>query len=412
MRFYVLRTSPVQPIALQRTPGFKAMRPEGLVERGPVEPDGMRDLPVGGTVDVLLVSARLDRGAARGRRGAASARCGGPARTSAVAPAAHPGEIRTLMLTDLRWARAARRAAVDALGRLSGDAAALGDLLHHHRRAAVAAAGRDPLRCRRRGQPPRPPRAVAAPAGAPPAAPGAAAAALQRGCARGGRRRGGRERAIRRAESRPRRVPLGDRRLSAGRGRARAGRRRLAARASSRASGARHRRDHLCRQPPQEGLDRVLAAWRRVRRPGERLVVAGVDRAELRAERDRGARRGHRGRGHARPSATTAHCCAARACSSARPAARTTASPSSRRWPRDACWSPPPRPAPTPRCRSLARSTPGSSARTSAPRCAARSTRPPATTTRARAAGLLAPFSRAAVDRIVAEELLPRLLGG
>ncbi|HEV3320895.1 MAG TPA: hypothetical protein VG147_01745 [Solirubrobacteraceae bacterium] len=31
VRFYVLHTSPVQPIALQRTPGFKAMRPEGLV---------------------------------------------------------------------------------------------------------------------------------------------------------------------------------------------------------------------------------------------------------------------------------------------------------------------------------------------------------------------------------------------
>jgi hypothetical protein len=28
VRFYVLRTSPVRPIALQRTPGFKAMRPE------------------------------------------------------------------------------------------------------------------------------------------------------------------------------------------------------------------------------------------------------------------------------------------------------------------------------------------------------------------------------------------------
>jgi hypothetical protein len=27
VRFYVLRTSPIQPIALQRTPGFKAMRP-------------------------------------------------------------------------------------------------------------------------------------------------------------------------------------------------------------------------------------------------------------------------------------------------------------------------------------------------------------------------------------------------
>jgi hypothetical protein len=30
VRFYVLRTSPIQPIALQRTPGFKAMRPENV----------------------------------------------------------------------------------------------------------------------------------------------------------------------------------------------------------------------------------------------------------------------------------------------------------------------------------------------------------------------------------------------
>ena len=31
VRFYVLHTSPIHPIALQRTPGFKAMRPEGFV---------------------------------------------------------------------------------------------------------------------------------------------------------------------------------------------------------------------------------------------------------------------------------------------------------------------------------------------------------------------------------------------
>lgn len=29
-RFYVLRTSPVRPMALERTPGFKAIRPEGV----------------------------------------------------------------------------------------------------------------------------------------------------------------------------------------------------------------------------------------------------------------------------------------------------------------------------------------------------------------------------------------------
>ncbi len=33
--------------------------------------------------------------------------------------------------------------------------------------------------------------------------------------------------------------------------------------------------------PRKKGFDRVLAAWRRVRLPGERLVVAGVDRQAL-----------------------------------------------------------------------------------------------------------------------------------
>jgi hypothetical protein len=31
VRFYVMPTSPIHPIALQRTPGFKAMRPESLL---------------------------------------------------------------------------------------------------------------------------------------------------------------------------------------------------------------------------------------------------------------------------------------------------------------------------------------------------------------------------------------------
>ena len=35
--------------------------------------------------------------------------------------------------------------------------------------------------------------------------------------------------------------------------------------------------------PSKKGFDRVLAAWRHVRRPGERLVVVGIARAELSA---------------------------------------------------------------------------------------------------------------------------------
>jgi hypothetical protein len=30
VRFYVQRASPLRPMALERTPGFKALRPEGL----------------------------------------------------------------------------------------------------------------------------------------------------------------------------------------------------------------------------------------------------------------------------------------------------------------------------------------------------------------------------------------------
>ena len=74
-----------------------------------------------------------------------------------------------------------------------------------------------------------------------------------------------------------------------------------------------------------------------------------------------------------------------------------------------ACSSRPPRRAPTPRCRSPASSTRGSWARTSqgALRTALDD---PAPDYSARAIEALAPFSREAVDRLVAEQLLPRLL--
>lgn len=35
MQFFVMRTSPMRPIALERTPGFKAIRPEQLVNGAP-----------------------------------------------------------------------------------------------------------------------------------------------------------------------------------------------------------------------------------------------------------------------------------------------------------------------------------------------------------------------------------------
>jgi glycosyltransferase involved in cell wall biosynthesis len=37
--------------------------------------------------------------------------------------------------------------------------------------------------------------------------------------------------------------------------------------------------------PRKKGFDRVLAAWRSVRRPGERLVITGIDRQGLRGNR-------------------------------------------------------------------------------------------------------------------------------
>ena len=56
----------------------------------------------------------------------------------------------------------------------------------------------------------------------------------------------------------------------------------------------------------KKGLDRVLAAWRAARREGEKLVVAGLAGA---GEDGRPLRR------HARRATSTARCCAARACS-------------------------------------------------------------------------------------------------
>ena len=148
------------------------------------------DVPAGDTVDVLLVQL----GSTEGLRVADEELVGSLRRAGAhvvVASAAHPDEIRTLMLTDLRWARAARRAAVEALAQLRGNPPR--SVIYSTTTASLLwpLPGAIRFDCLRRGQSPRPPRAVAAPAGAPPAAPGAAAAALQRGRARGGRRRGG-----------------------------------------------------------------------------------------------------------------------------------------------------------------------------------------------------------------------------
>ena len=90
--------------------------------------------------------------------------------------------------------------------------------------------------------------------------------------------------------------------------------------------------------PEKKGLDRVLAAWAAARRPGEELVVAGLDGAR---RRDGGALHGDAA-ARGVPGAAAAR---ARVRLRAR-GARTTGSPSSRRWPTAACSSPRPSPGP------------------------------------------------------------------
>ena len=104
--FYVCRTSPVRPIALQRTPGFKAMPSRAA----PAAPSADGWIGARCPVDVLIVSLGSTAGLRTAdteladslRRAGALGRC---------AVAAPPRSVRTLALTDLTWALAARRAA-------------------------------------------------------------------------------------------------------------------------------------------------------------------------------------------------------------------------------------------------------------------------------------------------------------
>ena len=237
--------------------------------------------------------------------------------------------------------------------------------------------GRDPLRRARGRQPPGPPRPLAAPARAP-------APARRRRCSCP-RRRG-------RSPSRPRRT-----------------RPRSSWRSRSSPPGRRPRERDIAAityaaNPDKKGLDRVLAAWAAARREGEELVVTGTD---ARAARSRACARP--GRWSPRP---TARCCAAPASSSTAPAARglrrRPARGAGRRLPaRDDAGAGALRGAaarPRPRRR-------GWSATTWRPRCAPRSTTPRPTTPSARLQAL-APYRRDAVDAVVRDELLPRLLSG
>jgi glycosyltransferase involved in cell wall biosynthesis len=206
-------------------------------------------------VDVLLVGLGSTQGLRRADDELANSLRRAGARV-AVAWAGRPGDVRTMMLTDLMWAAAARRVATRMLARVrprsvvysTTTAALLWPRPGAIRFDAAAAANRPgrhglwqrPLERRRLRQ---------APLLLPWSAGGLAEA----------------------------RAAVGDR----------AGRALVvpAPIAPSDAGGEGERRDidvlTYAANPRKKGFDRVLEAWRRVRRPAERLVVVGVTEAGL-----------------------------------------------------------------------------------------------------------------------------------
>ena len=196
--------------------------------------------------DVLLVSL----GGTAGLREADAELAEGLRRAGAVVAEAHAARVRewrTYALIELAWARSARAAAQEGIAAHRPRA-----VLYSSTTAALLApgAGRDPLRRPGGRQPAGPPRDLAAAGGAAEAGEREAAGAVERGRARRGA-----------AAARG-----GDRRAGAGGAqRAEAAERDIAAITY----GA---------NPEKKGLDRVLAAWAAARRPGEELVVAGLDR--------------------------------------------------------------------------------------------------------------------------------------
>jgi glycosyltransferase involved in cell wall biosynthesis len=161
--------------------------------------------------------------------------------------------------------------------------------------------------------------------------------------------------------------------------------------------------------PRKKGFDRVLEAWRRVRRPGERLVVTGVTREELRAS------------GFELPDEDV-HITGWLSEQSYRPLLRRA-----RAFvcaPRREEYGIAQLEALSEGCLLVTTPAPGAYvalplARELDPRLVGEdlgaalrfALDAPAADYAARAAKLVEPFSAAAVDRIVAEELLPRLLG-
>jgi glycosyltransferase involved in cell wall biosynthesis len=172
-----------------------------------------------------------------------------------------PGEVRTLMLTDLRWARAARAAAVAGLARSQARA-----VIYSSTTAAMLwprpgairfdapAAGNRPGRHGLWQRPLERRRVLQAPFLLPWSEGGFAELPT---LARGGD-------GARRGLVLP--VPV----EPSGGAEGQSGERDIAA-------------ITYAANPLKKGLDRVLAAWQRVRQPGEELVVAGADAHELAA---------------------------------------------------------------------------------------------------------------------------------
>lgn len=362
-------------------------------------------------VDVLLVTL----GSTEGLRVADEQLAGSLRRAGAhvvLAEAIQPREIRTLMLTDLGWARAARRAAQDTLDRLGGTpprsviystttAALFWPLPGVIRFDSPAAANRPgrhglwqrPLERRRLR---RAPLLLPSSAGAL-----AEARAAVPGC-----------------EKRALVLPVPIATSVIGTPAPRAGGAHLADRPELAQGAGPHPPEPAERDiaaityaanPYKKGFDRVLEAWRRVRRPAERLVVVGITRERLRehgfevpdedvqiagmlSQRDY----------HALLRRARAFVCAPR---------REEYGIAQLEALAEGCLLVT-TPAPgayvaLPLARELDRRLVGGDLG-AALRCALDS---PVAAYAARAAELVEPFTAAAVDRVVAEKLLPRLLG-
>ena len=322
--------------------------------------------------DVLLVSL----GGTAGLRAADDALAGALRRAGAsvaVARVAPTRELRTFALTDLAWALPARRAAARAAIRDARPRAIVYST--HHRGAAVAGAAARSASTRRR-------RATApAATGSGSGRSSAAGSRRRRCCCRGARARS------------PRRPPP-----RAGRSSCRCPSARLGPRRGERDLAA----ITYGANPHKKGLDRVLAAWRAARRPGETLVVAGLAGSDEDGVRFAGMLAPRRVPRAAAPRARVRHRAAPRGLRdrAARGARR-------RRAARHDRGARPLRGAPArPRARPAARRRRprrGDPHRARRPGCRAT----PSARRRA-----VAPWTPAAVDALVAERLLPALLEG